>query len=250
MEKNAGKYLSISFAVLTCIALILSLKISLVYIRAESYYGNETYFENGFHFLKRDIITLANELFYDVGASSIKKSFVCYVWFSAQSELFFLCRDCCVPSRTPSCFCTIAVSVALVFSLIYTILGIVYAEAVEVIISEEELSVSVSTYSYFSFVAVLVAGVLLFRDGSLISRRLRKTDKVAKSSQSQILEEKELKTVEVLLRYKELFDRGVITEQEYENKKERCWRKQRKQLEEKAPIKYRSFSKIPDRAKA
>lgn len=50
MEKNAGKYLSISFAVLTCIALILSLKISLVYIRAESYYGNETYFENGFHF--------------------------------------------------------------------------------------------------------------------------------------------------------------------------------------------------------
>ena len=72
MEKNAGKYLSISFAVLTCIALILSLKISLVYIRAESYYGNETYFENGFHFLKRDIITLANELFYDVGASSIK----------------------------------------------------------------------------------------------------------------------------------------------------------------------------------
>lgn len=60
-----------------------------------------------------------------------------------------------------------------------------------------------------------------------------KTDKVAKSSQSQILEEKELKTVEVLLRYKELFDRGVITEQEYENKKSVAWRKQRKQLRKK-----------------
>ena len=114
--------------------------------------------------------------------------------------------------------CTIAVSVALVFSLIYTILGIVYAEAVEVIISEEELSVSVSTYSYFSFVAVLVAGVLYFVTAPNFATA-PKTDKVAKSSQSQILEEKELKTVEVLLRYKELFDRGVITEQEYENKK-------------------------------
>ena len=103
-------------------------------------------------------------------------------------------------------------------SLIYTILGIVYAEAVEVIISEEELSVSVSTYSYFSFVAVLVAGVLYFVTAPNFATA-PKTDKVAKSSQSQILEEKELKTVEVLLRYKELFDRGVITEQEYENKK-------------------------------
>lgn len=211
MEKNAGKYLSISFAVLTCIALILSLKISLVYIRAESYYGNETYFENGFHFLKRDIITLANELFYDVGASSIKIICLLCVVFGAIGVVLSLSGLLC-SVKNAKLLCTIAVSVALVFSLIYTILGIVYAEAVEVIISEEELSVSVSTYSYFSFVAVLVAGVLYFVTAP-------KTDKVAKSSQSQILEEKELKTVEVLLRYKELFDRGVITEQEYENKK-------------------------------
>lgn len=211
MEKNAGKYLSISFAVLTCIALILSLKISLVYIRAKSYYGNETYFENGFHFLKRDIITLANELFYDVGASSIKIICLLCVVFGAIGVVLSLSGLLC-SVKNAKLLCTIAVSVALVFSLIYTILGIVYAEAVEVIISEEELSVSVSTYSYFSFVAVLVAGALYFVTAP-------KTDKVAKSSQSQILEEKELKTVEVLLRYKELFDKGVITEQEYENKK-------------------------------
>lgn len=211
MEKNAGKYLSISFAVLTCIALILSLKISLVYIRAKSYYGNETYFENGFHFLKRDIITLANELFYDVGASSIKIICLLCVVFGAIGVVLSLSGLLC-SVKNAKLLCTIAVSVALVFSLIYTILGIVYAEAVEVIISEEELSVSVSTYSYFSFVAVLVAGALYFVTAP-------KADKVAKSSQSQILEEKELKTVEVLLRYKELFDKGVITEQEYENKK-------------------------------
>ena len=211
MEKNAGKYLSISFAVLTCIALILSLKISLVYIRAESYYGNETYFENGFHFLKRDIITLANELFYDVGASSIKIICLLCVVFGAIGVVLSLSGLLC-SVKNAKLLCTIAVSVALVFSLIYTILGIVYAEAVEVIISEEELSVSVSTYSYLSFVAVLVAGVLYFVTAP-------KADKVAESLQSQILEEKELKTVEVLLRYKELFDRGVITEQEYENKK-------------------------------
>ena len=217
MEKNAGKYLSISFAVLTCIALILSLKISLVYIRAESYYGNETYFENGFHFLKRDIITLANELFYDVGASSIKIICLLCVVFGAIGVVLSLSGLLC-SVKNAKLLCTIAVSVALVFSLIYTILGIVYAEAVEVIISEEELSVSVSTYSYFSFVAVLVAGVLYFVTAPNFATA-PKTDKVAKSSQSQILEEKELKTVEVLLRYKELFDRGVITEQEYENKK-------------------------------
>ena len=161
MEKNAGKYLSISFAVLTCIALILSLKISLVYIRAESYYGNETYFENGFHFLKRDIITLANELFYDVGASSIKIICLLCVVFGAIGVVLSLSGLLC-SVKNAKLLCTIAVSVALVFSLIYTILGIVYAEAVEVIISEEELSVSVSTYSYFSFVAVLVVGVLYF----------------------------------------------------------------------------------------
>lgn len=211
MEKNAGKYLSISFAVLTCIALILSLKISLVYIRAESYYGNETYFENGFHFLKRDIITLANELFYDVGASSIKIICLLCVVFGAIGVVLSLSGLLC-SVKNAKLLCTIAVSVALVFSLIYTILGIVYAEAVEVIISEEELSVSVSTYSYFSFVAVLVAGALYFVTAP-------KADKVAESLQSQVLEEKELKTVEVLLRYKELFDKGVITEQEYENKK-------------------------------
>lgn len=148
MEKNAGKYLSISFAVLTCIALILSLKISLVYIRAESYYGNETYFENGFHFLKRDIITLANELFYDVGASSIKIICLLCVVFGAIGVVLSLSGLLC-SVKNAKLLCTIAVSVALVFSLIYTILGIVYAEAVEVIISEEELSVSVSTYSYF-----------------------------------------------------------------------------------------------------
>ena len=197
MEKNAGKYLSISFAVLTCIALILSLKISLVYIRAKSYYGNETYFENGFHFLKRDIITLANELFYDVGASSIKIICLLCVVFGAIGVVLSLSGLLCSVKNA---------------KLLCTILGIVYAEAVEVIISEEELSVSVSTYSYFSFVAVLVAGALYFVTAP-------KADKVAESLQSQVLEEKELKTVEVLLRYKELFDKGVITEQEYENKK-------------------------------
>lgn len=46
MEKNAGKYLSISFAVLTCIALILSLKISLVYVRVVELPGVVAYFEN------------------------------------------------------------------------------------------------------------------------------------------------------------------------------------------------------------
>lgn len=219
MEKNAGKYLSISFAVLTCIALILSLKISLVYIRAESYYGNETYFENGFHFLKRDIITLANELFYDVGASSIKIICLLCVVFGAIGVVLSLSGLLC-SVKNAKLLCTIAVSVALVFFAdLYRILGNSLCRGQsEVIISEEELSVSVSTYSYFSFVAVLVAGVLYFVTAPNFATA-PKTDKVAKSSQSQILEEKELKTVEVLLRYKELFDRGVITEQEYENKK-------------------------------
>lgn len=85
-------------------------------------------------------------------------------------------------------------------------------------IFHELFGIKVSTYSYFSFVAVLVAGVLYFVTAPNFATA-PKTDKVAKSSQSQILEEKELKTVEVLLRYKELFDKGVITEQEYENKK-------------------------------
>ena len=113
------------------------------------------------------------------------------------------------------------------FSFFYSLLGIVYTQVIEAKISEEVLSnmifhelfgIKVSTYSYFSFVAVLVAGVLYFVTAPNFATA-PKTDKVAKSSQSQILEEKELKTVEVLLRYKELFDKGVITEQEYENKK-------------------------------
>lgn len=226
MEKNAGKYLSISFAVLTCIALILSLKISLVYIRAESYYGNETYFENGFHFLKRDIITLANELFYDVGASSIKIICLLCVVFGAIGVVLSLSGLLC-SVKNAKLLCTIAVSVAMFFSFFYSLLGIVYTQVIEAKISEEVLSnmifhelfgIKVSTYSYFSFVTVLVAGVLYFVTAPNFATA-PKTDKVAKSSQSQILEEKELKTVEVLLRYKELFDRGVITEQEYENKK-------------------------------
>ena len=113
------------------------------------------------------------------------------------------------------------------FSFFYSLLGIVYTQVIEAKISEDVLSnmifhalfgIKVSTYSYFSFVAVLVAGVLYFVTAPNFATA-PKTDKVAKSSQSQILEEKELKTVEVLLRYKELFDKGVITEQEYENKK-------------------------------
>lgn len=109
-------------------------------------------------------------------------------------------------------------------------------------IFHELFGIKVSTYSYFSFVAVLVAGVLYFVTAPNFATA-PKTDKVAKSSQSQILEEKELKTVEVLLRYKELFDKGVITEQEYENKKERCLEKAKKKVEEKAPINIGAFSK-------
>lgn len=217
MEKNAGKYLSISFAVLTCIALILSLKISLVYVRVVELPGVVAYFENGFSFLNRNNLTIAHYLFDNLGVLAFKLICMLCVVFGAIGVVLSLSGLLC-SVKNAKLLCTIAVSVALVFSLIYTILGIVYAEAVEVIISEEELSVSVSTYSYFSFVAVLVAGVLYFVTAPNFATA-PKTDKVAKSSQSQILEEKELKTVEVLLRYKELFDKGVITEQEYENKK-------------------------------
>lgn len=217
MTENVRKYLSISFAVLTCIALILSLKISLVYIRAEELPGVAAYFENGFSFLNRNNLTIAHYLFDNLGVLAFKLICLLCVVFGAIGVVLSLSGLLC-SVKNAKLLCTIAVSVALVFSLIYTILGIVYAEAVEVIISEEELSVSVSTYSYFSFVAVLVAGVLYFVTAPNFATA-PKTDKVAKSSQSQILEEKELKTVEVLLRYKELFDRGVITEQEYENKK-------------------------------
>lgn len=217
MTENVRKYLSISFAVLTCIALILSLKISLVYIRAEELPGVAAYFENGFSFLNRNNLTIAHYLFDNLGVLAFKLICLLCVVFGAIGVVLSLSGLLC-SVKNAKLLCTIAVSVALVFSLIYTILGIVYAEAVEVIISEEELSVSVSTYSYLSFVAVLVAGVLYFVTAPNFATA-PKTDKVAKSSQSQILEEKELKTVEVLLRYKELFDRGVITEQEYENKK-------------------------------
>lgn len=217
MTENVRKYLSISFAVLTCIALILSLKISLVYIRAEELPGVAAYFENGFSFLNRNNLTIAHYLFDNLGVLAFKLICLLCVVFGAIGVVLSLSGLLC-SVKNAKLLCTIAVSVALVFSLIYTILGIVYAEAVEVIISEEELSVSVSTYSYFSFVAVLVAGVLYFVTAPNFATA-PKTDKVAKSSQSQILEEKELKTVEVLLRYKELFDKGVITEQEYENKK-------------------------------
>lgn len=217
MTENVRKYLSISFAVLTCIALILSLKISLVYIRAEELPGVAAYFENGFSFLNRNNLTIAHYLFDNLGVLAFKLICLLCVVFGAIGGVLSLSGLLC-SAKNAKLLCTIAVSVALVFSLIYTILGIVYAEAVEVIISEEELSVSVSTYSYFSFVAVLVAGVLYFVTAPNFATA-PKTDKVAKSSQSQILEEKELKTVEVLLRYKELFDKGVITEQEYENKK-------------------------------
>ena len=217
MTENVRKYLSISFAVLTCIALILSLKISLVYIRAEELPGVAAYFENGFSFLNRNNLTIAHYLFDNLGVLAFKLICLLCVVFGAIGGVLSLSGLLC-SAKNAKRLCTFAVSVALVFSLIYTILGIVYAEAVEVIISEEELSVSVSTYSYFSFVAVLVAGVLYFVTAPNFATA-PKTDKVAKSSQSQILEEKELKTVEVLLRYKELFDRGVITEQEYENKK-------------------------------
>lgn len=217
MTENVRKYLSISFAVLTCIALILSLKISLVYIRAEELPGVAAYFENGFSFLNRNNLTIAHYLFDNLGVLAFKLICLLCVVFGAIGGVLSLSGLLC-SAKNAKRLCTFAVSVALVFSLIYTILGIVYAEAVEVIISEEELSVSVSTYSYFSFVAVLVAGVLYFVTAPNFATA-PKTDKVAKSSQSQILEEKELKTVEVLLRYKELFDKGVITEQEYENKK-------------------------------
>lgn len=217
MTENVRKYLSISFAVLTCIALILSLKISLVYIRAEELPGVAAYFENGFSFLNRNNLTIAHYLFDNLGVLAFKLICLLCVVFGAIGGVLSLSGLLC-SAKNAKRLCTFAVSVAMFFSFFYSLLGIVYAEAVEVIISEEELSVSVSTYSYFSFVAVLVAGVLYFVTAPNFATA-PKTDKVAKSSQSQILEEKELKTVEVLLRYKELFDRGVITEQEYENKK-------------------------------
>ena len=187
------------------------MKISLVYIRAEELPGVAAYFENGFSFLNRNNLTIAHYLFDNLGVLAFKLICLLCVVFGAIGGVLSLSGLLC-SAKNAKLLCTIAVSVALVFSLIYTILGIVYAEAVEVIISEEELSVSVSTYSYLSFVAVLVAGALYFVTAP-------KADKVAESLQSQVLEEKELKTVEVLLRYKELFDKGVITEQEYENKK-------------------------------
>ena len=103
MTENVRKYLSISFAVLTCIALILSLKISLVYIRAEELPGVAAYFENGFSFLNRNNLTIAHYLFDNLGVLAFKLiCLLCVV--SAQSEVFFLCRDCCVPPRTPSGF--------------------------------------------------------------------------------------------------------------------------------------------------
>ena len=207
MTENVRKYLSISFAVLTCIALILSLKISLVYIRAEELPGVAAYFENGFSFLNRNNLTIAHYLFDNLGVLAFKLICLLCVVFGAIGGVLSLSGLLC-SAKNAKRLCTFAVSVAMFFSFFYSLLGIVYTQVIEAKISEEVLSnmifhelfgIKVSTYSYFSFVA--------------------KTDKVAKSSQSQILEEKELKTVEVLLRYKELFDKGVITEQEYENKK-------------------------------
>ena len=226
MTENVRKYLSISFAVLTCIALILSLKISLVYIRAEELPGVAAYFENGFSFLNRNNLTIAHYLFDNLGVLAFKLICLLCVVFGAIGGVLSLSGLLC-SAKNAKRLCTFAVSVAMFFSFFYSLLGIVYTQVIEAKISEEVLSnmifhelfgIKVSTYSYFSFVAVLVAGVLYFVTAPNFATA-PKTDKVAKSSQSQILEEKELKTVEVLLRYKELFDKGVINEQEYENKK-------------------------------
>ena len=200
---------------MTCIALILSLKISLVYVRVEELPG-----ENGFSFLNRNNLTIAHYLFDNLGVLAFKLICLLCVVFGAIGGVLSLSGLLC-SAKNAKRLCTFAVSVAMFFSFFYSLLGIVYTQVIEAKISEDVLSnmifhalfgIKVSTYSYFSFVAVLVAGVLYFVTAP-------KADKVAESLQSQVLEEKELKTVEVLLRYKELFDKGVITEQEYENKK-------------------------------
>lgn len=220
MTENVRKYLSISFAVLTCIALILSLKISLVYVRVVELPGVVAYFENGFSFLNRNNLTIAHYLFDNLGVLAFKLICLLCVVFGAIGGVLSLSGLLC-SAKNAKRLCTFAVSVAMFFSFFYSLLGIVYTQVIEAKISEDVLSnmifhalfgIKVSTYSYFSFVAVLVAGALYFVTAP-------KADKVAESLQSQVLEEKELKTVEVLLRYKELFDKGVITEQEYENKK-------------------------------
>ena len=83
MTENVRKYLSISFAVLTCIALILSLKISLVYIRAEELPGVAAYFENGFSFLNRNNLTIAHYLFDNLGVLAFKLICLLCVVFGA-----------------------------------------------------------------------------------------------------------------------------------------------------------------------
>lgn len=205
---------------MTCIALILSLKISLVYVRVVELPGVVAYFENGFSFLNRNNLTIAHDLFDDLGVLAFKLICLLCVVFGAIGGVLSLSGLLC-SAKNAKRLCTFAVSVAMFFSFFYSLLGIVYTQVIEAKISEDVLSnmifhalfgIKVSTYSYFSFVAVLVAGALYFVTAP-------KADKVAESLQSQVLEEKELKTVEVLLRYKELFDKGVITEQEYENKK-------------------------------
>lgn len=178
------------------------------------------YFENGFSFLNRNNLTIAHDLFDDLGVLAFKLICLLCVVFGAIGGVLSLSGLLC-SAKNAKRLCTFAVSVAMFFSFFYSLLGIVYTQVIEAKISEDVLSnmifhalfgIKVSTYSYFSFVAVLVAGALYFVTAP-------KADKVAESLQSQVLEEKELKTVEVLLRYKELFDKGVITEQEYENKK-------------------------------
>lgn len=176
--------------------------------------------------LNRNNLTIAHYLFDNLGVLAFKLICLLCVVFGAIGGVLSLSGLLC-SAKNAKRLCTFAVSVAMFFSFFYSLLGIVYTQVIEAKISEDVLSnmifhalfgIKVSTYSYFSFVAVLVAGVLYFVTAPNFATA-PKTDKVAKSSQSQILEEKELKTVEVLLRYKELFDKGVITEQEYENKK-------------------------------
>ena len=171
-------------------------------------------------FLNRNNLTIAHYLFDNLGVLAFKLICLLCVVFGAIGGVLSLSGLLC-SAKNAKRLCTFAVSVAMFFSFFYSLLGIVYTQVIEAKISEEVLSnmifhelfgIKVSTYSYFSFVAVLVAGALYFVTAP-------KADKVAESLQSQVLEEKELKTVEVLLRYKELFDKGVITEQEYENKK-------------------------------
>lgn len=229
MRENVRKYISGFIALLVCVSLIISLKFSLINIEYKTLdnFDNfdiitETYSENGFDFFEKQGCLIA-EYFFDDWAVRVSEC-ICFlsVGIGALGCLLVLLNFLSSVKKAKK-LCTASITMAFIVSFLYSFLGAAYYFSIDAEMAIEFLwlgeivgtweIIRISTSAFFSFSAVLFFGVMYF----VAAPNVNYIDK--ELAQNEVFTEKEFKTAEMLLKYNELLQKGVITEGEYENKK-------------------------------